>query len=342
LTRRTFEPPEPPPGERRARREIHLLALSGGGYRGLFTACVLAGLERDGPALASRFDYLAGTSIGGILAIGLACGKSAEELRATMLKHGPAIFSARALTARGLARTQYRADGLRKAIIAILGEELAHSPFAALPARLVVCAVDEHSSHPMLFRTGAFGLKEASDLPILDVALATSAAPTFFPPHLVKGDGSVPEKMFVDGGLVANAPDLLLVTEAWRHRLAAPDATHMLSIGTAGSARTGRIASKSLLSRVAGSGGIGWLARHKLIELIMTAQEEMAVAQAQSLGLATYLRIDAAPEQPIDLDDTSARATGALAALAEEALREARTRHPEDLRRFGASRSEQG
>ena len=55
------------------RRPFRILSLAGGGYLGLYTACVLAELEaRAGEPLARRFDLIAGTSVGGILAIGLA------------------------------------------------------------------------------------------------------------------------------------------------------------------------------------------------------------------------------------------------------------------------------
>lgn len=52
---------------------FRILSLSGGGYRGLFTARILADLEeRIGAPIATRFDLIAGTSIGGILALALA------------------------------------------------------------------------------------------------------------------------------------------------------------------------------------------------------------------------------------------------------------------------------
>ncbi len=52
---------------------FHILSLSGGGFLGLYTVSVLAGLEEEtGQPLARRFELLAGTSVGGIIALGLA------------------------------------------------------------------------------------------------------------------------------------------------------------------------------------------------------------------------------------------------------------------------------
>ena len=69
-----------------------ILALSGGGYRGLFTAALLVELEANGGPLATRFDLIAGTSIGSILAGAIALGASAADCLQGMLDHGARIF----------------------------------------------------------------------------------------------------------------------------------------------------------------------------------------------------------------------------------------------------------
>ena len=67
----------------------HVLALSGGGYRGLYTATVLAELETVlGRPIASHFDLICGTSAGGMLALGLAAEIPAIELKALFEERG--------------------------------------------------------------------------------------------------------------------------------------------------------------------------------------------------------------------------------------------------------------
>jgi len=106
LTGRRLDAGELPREQRRGRHDRHLLALTGGSYRGLFTAEVLATFEAEGGAsLATRFDMIAGTSIGGILAIGLACGVSGADLAALIREHGPAIFRPRPLSFAGFSRS---------------------------------------------------------------------------------------------------------------------------------------------------------------------------------------------------------------------------------------------
>ena len=88
---------------------IKILALNGGGVRGLFTISLLAELERviekrEGLVdvkIGDYFDLITGTSIGGILALGLASGKSARELQTTFEENAPKIFPKKRFIFRG-------------------------------------------------------------------------------------------------------------------------------------------------------------------------------------------------------------------------------------------------
>jgi patatin-like phospholipase/acyl hydrolase len=314
---RRLDPGELPKKERRSRRERHLLALTGGGYRGLFSAEILAAVETEGRAsLTARFDMMAGTSIGAILAIGLACGVTAWDLAAFVREHGPAIFRHRPLSFAGFSRSRYGSDGLRRAIKVVLGAPLAERPFADIPVPLVVSAVHEGTGTPHLFRSDPAAAGKGDRVSTLDVALATSAAPTYFPPHRI-GD-----RVYVDGGLIANAPDLVVLTEASRCFSCSLDECHLLSIGTAGAPRAGAVEGAP--------GTIGWVARHKIVDLIMTAQEALAIDQVRCLHPGTFLRIDATPAQRIEMDDVSAKTTERITALAQQAIEHTRqTRAPE-------------
>lgn len=73
-----------------------MLTLSGGGYLGLFTATVLTELENSiQRPIAQSFNLLSGTSIGGIIALGLAAGKSASDIKAAFEANGAEIFGNR-------------------------------------------------------------------------------------------------------------------------------------------------------------------------------------------------------------------------------------------------------
>lgn len=321
MNRRSLVPGTLPAEERRGRVERHLLALSGGGYRGLFSATVLRLLEGEsGSLLGERFDMLAGTSIGGILAIGVACGTRCADLAELVREYGPSIFRAKPLTFAGLTRARYGSENLAAAITAVLGKPNATRPFRDIPAPLVVCAVDELTSQPRLFRTALAGGNTGEVTSTLDVALATSAAPTYFPPHRID------DRPLVDGGLVANAPDAVLLSEAVRSFGCTIPECHLLSVGTASSPRLGEAS--------AAPGKIGWVAKHALVDLIMTAQESTALAQVAALRPGTFLRFDRQPSEPIRLDDVDARTTELLLALAEKAYADVASERRDDVRRF--------
>src|SRR4249919_2806166 len=84
------------PGATRPSSPFQILSLSGGGYRALFSARILADLEeRIGAPIATRFDLIAGTSIGGILALALALEVPAKQMVALFEERADDIFKKR-------------------------------------------------------------------------------------------------------------------------------------------------------------------------------------------------------------------------------------------------------
>jgi uncharacterized protein len=98
---------------------FQILSLDGGGFRGMFSAAVLARLEEDlGTRIADHFDLIAGTSTGGIIALGLGLGLSPQEITAFYTEHGPRIFRDRTRTRslRRLLRAKYGREPLKEAL----------------------------------------------------------------------------------------------------------------------------------------------------------------------------------------------------------------------------------
>lgn len=269
----------------RAHRPLRVLSLTGGGYRGLFTARTLAELcELAGHTggLDRSFDVFGGTSIGGLMACALAVGIAPRRVLDAIDVHGPTIFvSKRQRTLRRIFfGTLYDSNNLARAIDDSLGEH-AQTRLKDIACGLVVPAVDWEKGTVRLFMSKAFGEAHASDVTLKDVCLATSAAPTYFKPHLVDGAA------MLDGGLVANNPDTLILLELarrWPQQLAQ---AQMLSIGTAG-------AEQVRLSHQADKSGLAWAS--ELAIYMITVQEHTAAMQAQRmLGRDRYLRINHLP-----------------------------------------------
>lgn len=309
------QPPENPDNRHQ------ILALSGGGFRGLFQIAFLEHFEArygpDRPGLwRDRFELIAGTSVGALLAAGLASGKTAAMLRNSMRTHGELIFARRFghNLQRLVRRAPYATESLRKAVNQILGDDAARLPLNQLRAPLLITAVDYTSGKAKLFRSAGLAGKDASDTPLIEAVLASAAAPTYFPMVAIR------KREHADGGLVANAPDLAALVEAMTLQKARLDKCYMLSIGTAGWHDQ-----EALRDTPRSPGILSWLAMRGLVQTIMAAQESLATAQAKRLlGEQRYLRIDRTPDRAQakrikSLDNASDEAADALEQLAEDA-----------------------
>lgn len=283
----------------------HVLALSGGGYRGLYTATVLAELEtRLGRPIASHFDLICGTSAGGMLALGLAAEIPAQELKNLFEKEGNRIFGCRGFTRRLLGfwlAAKHGSAGLRE----VLNERFQDTTIGELKHRVLVPAVNYSTGRGQFFKTPHHPSFEFDhSMKIVDVALATAAAPIYFP--LARNDRGV----FADGGLVGNAPGLFGLHEV--KTFLAPDQEaqiRVLSIGTMTIGATVR--GGASLDRGFGK----W--RGSLFDLVISAQESSVdYMLRQSLGV-NYYQIDdkATPDQSKDVKALDRVSTGATNTL---------------------------
>lgn len=299
---------------------FQILSLSGGGYRGLFTAEILARLEeRAGKPLGQCFDMIAGTSIGGIMAIGLALGKPAAEIRDVFQRNGTSVFPTRmpvvgkaAALIKGIFVPQYGDAALRSTIEEVVGST---ATIADCGTRLLVPAVNVTAGRLQMFKTPHDGrLTEDGHRNAMEVALATSAAPLYFP--LAK----VGSSLFADGGLAANAPDICAVHEAVHFCKQSIEDVSVLSIGTTAPG-----------FGVASSKGSKWgawkwvMERQRLVDITFGVQQQMVdFMMRHDLG-ERYLRIDETPSAEhladIGIDVAQEKRQATLLSLAEHAFR---------------------
>lgn len=302
---------------RAAPGRVRVLSLSGGGYRGLFTAALIRALEaRLGPDPArptpfgQRFDLIAGTSIGGILATALSCRATGAALQALLQRRGSSIFPPMHL--RGLrkllGRAPYDPQRLRSAICELLPDAEQQLLGQHAPALLLTTVNWTTSKLQLLGSRPTLGQRDQLGLTLMDAMLATSAAPAHFPAH------SFQHHRFVDGGLAANAPDLHALQCAQQMYPGAE--VHMLSIGTANPLH-GRDP-----SAVPGR-GLMWAG--PVIELVTSAQEMLAVQEcAARMGTHRYLRLNMPPssaqQKQLDFDVADQTSTDLLLSLADDCL----------------------
>ncbi|KAB2964947.1 MAG: patatin-like phospholipase family protein [Thermoanaerobaculia bacterium] len=262
---------------------FQILSLDGGGIRGLFGATLLAALEQDlRIRVVDHFDLIAGTSTGGIVAIGLGLGLTPQEVVELYVQEGPRIFS----NPLGLGslqkwyRRKYSALPLENALKSCFGERL----LGESQKRLVVPAYNLGQDDVYLFRTAHHEkLRRDYRVPAWKVARATSAAPTFF-----SSARGIDNLRLVDGGVWANNPVMVAVAEAVATLGAKPDSIRVLSIGTSREVRASR-------PRLDGGGIVAWGRGNAAVDLIIHAQSVAADNQAGLLlGRDRVVRVDPA------------------------------------------------
>ena len=190
--------------------------------------------------VADHFDLIAGTSTGGILAIGLGLGLSAADVVKFYRKHGPEIFPMTGWAdrlGRWVQRTvtnKFDASVLEaKLALAYDGEEGKPKTLADSKRRLLITSYNLTSNSLRLYRTSHHPAVKGHDhLPAVVVARATSAAPTYFEPMAV--DDAIAPHEAVDGGVWANCPAAAALGEALGVLKIPLDRVEILSVGTAG------------------------------------------------------------------------------------------------------------
>ena len=200
---------------------MNILSIDGGGIRGVIPAAVLAEVERrTGRRVADLFDLIAGTSTGGILACALARAGDdgrprfeAAELIELYEREGPEIFRHAPLkhveSLGGLVDERYDDAALNDALARYLGD----ARLSQTLSDVLVTAYEIEQRKAFFFRTTRAREDPAADFRLADAARATSAAPTYFEPALVRDVAGTRSLALVDGGVFAINPSLCALAE---------------------------------------------------------------------------------------------------------------------------------
>lgn len=298
-------------------KKIRILSLDGGGIRGVIPAVVLVYIENQlqkitnnpNTRLADYFDFIAGTSTGGILTcFYLVPNPAAQEPNAPSAKYtthqalefysqkGYEIFNkSKRSTWLGLRQlfnaTQYKPKVLEKIFI----EEFGNLKLSELLRPCLVTTYNMQSTSPFFFNSREPTDKKR-DFYVRDVTRSTSAAPTYFPPAEIKNLITANSMVNIDGGVFANNPSMAAYVECRKShfpQVNQPSAKDMLvlSIGTGG----GQFALKKL-----GKSGKWWVGKWAVYipEIMMDGSLDTVNKQMEwlfdTLGEQknNYLRID--------------------------------------------------
>ena len=268
---------------------FNILALDGGGTRGIYSAQLLASIERDtGAQVREHFDLIAGTSTGSIIAGAAAAGIPMSKLVELFEKESPRIFKRRRLGSFHI-RSKYS----RRSLEQVVRSYVSDLTLGEVTTPLMITSSDISAGGVHVFKSqylkdlGQPYVRDA-DVALSDAILASCAAPTYFDPVPV-GDFRL-----ADGGLWANNPSIIALTEAVAKFGRSVEQLRILSIGTGHSVN---------VYADNGPWGLftGW-GREKLVSYVLRLQSDASANMAKLLLTDRYLRMD--PEiEAWDLDD---------------------------------------
>lgn len=283
---------------------FQILSLDGGGIKGIFSAGVLAAIEDDlNINITDHFDLIAGTSTGGIIAIALGLGLRPRQIVQFYLNEGkkisPSWFGGKAL--QHWLQRKFSPAPLELALKNCFKDRL----LGDSKVRLVIPAYNLGEDDVYVFRTPHHErFRRDHKIPAWKVAKATSAAPTFFPCAR-----DVDKLRLIDGGIWANNPTLVAITEAVGTLKTPLNDIHVLSIGTSNAVNQRK-------KRLDNGGKIAWARENSAVDVILRGQSIGVQNQATLLlGADQVERLDpkvAAEEFSLDgidkADDLIAKA----------------------------------
>lgn len=282
---------------------FRMLSIDGGGIKGILPAAVLAECERrflKGGSAAAYFDLLAGTSTGGIIALGLSSGMRAAEVLDIYLTHGANIFPkgwtppfALGRVAKSIYRfardmTVYHYD--REPLERALRDCFGNRTLATVDRRLNIPTFDGFNEVNVLKTPHHPDFRLDWQEEIVTAALATSAAPTFFSTYR---NGT---RHYADGGVWANNPAMVALVDALSCFDLSRHSVDILSLGC------GEQDLRMSDGQIKWGGMFHW---RTIIETAMHLQSQNALGQAGLLvGRDRLLRLTTAPSlTPIAMDD---------------------------------------
>lgn len=230
-------------------KKYRILSIDGGGIRGIIPARVLEILEQElavtdpGKKLYEHFDLICGTSTGAILAIAIALGIPAADLVHFYKEHAKIIFPKWFLKVlprktRAIITTVYSNKHLRRKLqeIYTAANNGVEPLLDDLKTAVCIPVFNGNDGQINVLKTRHLPeYKRDYKLPAHEVAIASSSAPVYFPPHsfsFSNKHGTGQNVNMIDGGIFANNPSLvglLEATEKLGHDFAD---VRLLSIGT--------------------------------------------------------------------------------------------------------------
>lgn len=226
------------------------LSTQGGGIRGInqctlltFIELALKQITGEDKSIADYCDGFAGCSVGSIVATLLAIGKNfdeedkhikASEILQMLYDEGKTVFKKNLCAFGGLLRSKYTSDGLEQLLNSKLEDIYGFRPKLSDVAKpLIVNSAEVDTNKTILFKSENAKKRPFADYYIEDVILASTAAPSYFPSHIMWNISGTKRLNCTDGGITGhNNPSLLLKNEISKWNTNSNSANIIINIGT--------------------------------------------------------------------------------------------------------------
>lgn len=192
-------------------RPFKILSIDGGGIKGLYSSTILEHLEQRFGPMSGYFDMICGTSTGGLIALGLALKIPATEISKIYENDGRKIFPKRMWFGGIIRQTFWKGKYSDEPLKEVLDDFFGEKTVADLDNLICIPSYSLTDARPWIFKRDHGKLDRDNKASLVDVALATSAAPTYFPLCEIPYYNN---KQFIDGGVWANNPTLVGIIEA--------------------------------------------------------------------------------------------------------------------------------
>lgn len=307
-------------------QKFRILSLDGGGVRGYLSALILKNLEdylnnmnQESKPIGERFDLIAGTSTGGIIALALALGESASEVVRYYEDDIPKIFGGskedcwpwfnqKWRSMRSWVRPKYHSEPLIQTLTKFFENKTLKD---VQTTDVCIAAIALQNAKPRFYKTDyAARNKGRMDEKLADIAFATAAAPTYFKPHSMKHSTNL-----IDGGLFANNPAMVALVESFQFEGESKRGTRSLKKEKGSFIKAIQDNEIVMISIGTGEQGCmpydldklknGGLSRWTLpiIQIVLESQSQAVHFQMNFLLGGNYLRINPRLLFPMRLDD---------------------------------------
>ena len=270
---------------------FNILSFDGGGIRGTLSANLLERIQNEIIDMVKITNLISGTSTGSLIALGLAYGMTPKEVSNLYSKENIEYIFDKSYSQ--ISRPKYNNDNLKEVLLSVFPERLKLKDLGKLVVIPSFYIGDEYNSWKAVFYNNIPN-SETEDYTVIDVAMASSAAPVFFPSY----------NRNIDGSIIANDPSLVSIIYAIDKELGKKvDKIRLLSFGTG-------YCYDSIKEDTSKWGAIEWITSKEpdlpIISIMFEGNSQLSYTFSKKLLGNNYYRINPKMDEDIAMDDTEA------------------------------------